>query len=76
MVAEHAAIRRGLESIEEARDISEAVEAVQQTIATARHHFRNEETVLYALAQEVLDDETLAQLGEAWAAARSVKIRQ
>ncbi len=75
MVAEHGAIRRGLEMIEEARDISEAVEAVQQTISVARRHFRNEETVLYVLAQEALDDETLTRLGEAWAAARSVKIR-
>ena len=76
MVAEHQDIRHGLERIENARDINEAAEAVQQTMAAARRHFRKEETVLYPLAKKVLDDETLAQLGEAWAAARSVIIRQ
>jgi hemerythrin-like domain-containing protein len=75
MVAEHQDIRHGLERIENARDINEAAEAVQQTMAAARRHFRKEETVLYPLAKKVLDDETLTQLGEAWAAARAVKNR-
>ena len=74
MHAEHKEIRRGLERIENAEDISEAIEAVQQTINAARNHFRKEETVIYALAKEVLDDETLTRLGKAWAAARRVTI--
>ena len=75
MVAEHEEIQSGLERIENARDISEAVEEIQKTMATARRHFHREETVLYVLAQEVLSDETQTQLGEAWAAARTGKIR-
>jgi hemerythrin-like domain-containing protein len=74
MYAEHKEIRRGLERIENAEDISEAIEAVQQTISTARNHFRKEETLIYTLAEEVLDDETLTRLGKAWAAARRVTI--
>ena len=73
MRADHDQIRLGLERIEDARDLNEALEAVGQTLAIARKHFKNEEEKLYALAEEVLDDETLNQLGEAWAAAHSVK---
>ena len=73
MRADHEQIRFGLERIEDARDLDEALEAVRQTLGIARRHFKNEEEKLYALAEEVLDDETLIQLGEAWATARSVK---
>ena len=73
MRADHEQIRRGLERIEDARDLNEALEAVRQTLAIARKHFKNEEERLYALAEEVMDDDTLNQLGEAWATARSVK---
>ena len=70
MRAEHERIRRGLQRIENARDINEALEAVSQTLIIVRAHFQNEENILYAFAEKVLDDETLSQLGEAWAAAR------
>jgi iron-sulfur cluster repair protein YtfE (RIC family) len=73
MHAEHEQIQFGLECIEDARDLHEALEAVGQTLGIARRHFKNEEEGIYALAEEVLDDETLTQLGEAWATARSVK---
>ncbi len=73
MHGDHEQIRFGLERIEDARDLNEALEAVRQTLGIARKHFKNEEERLYALAEEVLDDDTLNQLGEAWATARSVK---
>lgn len=73
MLADHERIRLGLARIEDARDLNEALEAVQQTLAIARTHFNNEEEKLYALAEEVLDDKTLTQLGEAWATAHSAK---
>jgi hemerythrin-like domain-containing protein len=72
MYAEHKEIQAGLERIEDARDIREAVDAVQETLSVARRHFRKEEEVLYSLARRKLDDEVQAQLGEAWAAARKV----
>ena len=75
MRADHEQIRLGLERIEDARDLDEALEAVRQTLAIARKHFKNEEEKLYALAEEVLDDETLIQLGEAWATAHTEKRR-
>ncbi len=70
MRAEHERIRRGLHRIENARDVNEALEAVRQTLIVARAHFRNEENILYPFAEKVLDDETLLQLGETWAAVR------
>ena len=73
MHAEHKEIRAGLERIEDARDIREAVDAVHQTLAVARRHFRKEEEVLYPLANRILDDEAQSRLGEVWATSRKVK---
>ena len=73
MRADHQQIQFGLERIEDARDLNEAIEAVRQTLGIARRHLKNEKEKLYALAEEVLDDETLIQLGEAWETAYSVK---
>ncbi len=75
MLAEHKEIRQGLERIENAVDISEAIDAVQQTISAIRNHFQKEEKVLYPFAEDVLDDETLIRLGKAWAVARSMTIK-
>lgn len=75
MHSEHREIRSGLESIEEARDLDQAIAAVRHTLEITRKHFDNEEKVLYAIANKVLDEETLTQLGEEWAAARSITIR-
>ena len=72
---EHRAIQAGLERIQDAQDIREAVEAMVQTLAIVRNHFRKEEEVLYDVARRVLDDETRSQLADIWAAARSVKNR-
>jgi iron-sulfur cluster repair protein YtfE (RIC family) len=71
--ADHVAIRAGLERIEEARDIREAMDAVHQTLALARGHFRKEEERLYPLAHKILDGTAQSRLGEAWAAARAVE---
>ncbi len=73
MYADHEKIRSGLGRIENARDLNEALEAVRQTLGIAREHIKNEEEKLYALAEEVLDDETHTRLGEAWVTARPVK---
>lgn len=74
MLSEHQEIRSGLESIEDARDLDQAIEAVQHTLDTARRHFENEEKILYAIANKVLDEETLTRLGKEWAIARSITI--
>lgn len=73
MLAEHEQIQAGLERIEGARDIREALDAVQETLSLARRHFHKEEEVLYPLAHRVLDDQVQTELGKTWAAARKVK---
>jgi hemerythrin-like domain-containing protein len=72
MRSEHLEIRSGLDSIEDARDLDQALDAVQHTLETARRHFDNEEKVLYATAKKVLDEDTLTRLGEEWADARNI----
>ncbi len=74
LCSEHRVIQDGLERIQDAQEIREAVDAMHQTLVVARRHFRREEESLYSVARRVLDDETQSHLGEAWAAARSVKI--
>ncbi len=73
--SEHREIRSGLEAIEDARDLDQAIAAVRRTLEIARKHFDNEEKGLYAIANKVLDEETLTRLGEDWAAARSITLR-
>ena len=75
MRADHQKIRHGLEQIEDAQDTNKALNAIPEILDTARRHFQKEEEILYALAEKVLDDETLSRLGETWAAERSVTIR-
>ncbi len=75
MSADHEKIRSGLKRIENARDIDEALEAVHQTLAITRKHFKNEEKKLYGFAEKVLDDETLNELGEDGTEAHSKKRR-
>lgn len=69
--ADHQKIRHGLEQIDDAQDINEALQSIPDLLDTARTHFQKEDEVLYALAEQLLDDETLSRLGETWAAERS-----
>ncbi len=75
MRAEHREIRAGLERIEDAQNLQQAVDAVRLTFAVARRHFQKEEEVLYPLAGRLLDEEAQTRLGETWAAARQVKTK-
>ncbi len=70
MRSDHRKIEAGLRNIEDAQDLNEALTAVNESLDIARNHFKKEEE-LYAMAEEVLDEESFAQLGEAWAAAHS-----
>jgi hemerythrin-like domain-containing protein len=42
------------------------------TITLARQHFAKEEQVLFPMAQQVLDDQELFELGAQWAKGRKV----
>jgi len=71
---EHADIDRLLEGIEDAVDAEDAAEWIGKAIHTAREHFRKEEEALFPLAQDVLGNEALENLGKAWATSRRVNI--
>jgi hemerythrin-like domain-containing protein len=74
MRAEHGEIERALEQAEAARNVEEGTARMAQALSLARTHFQKEERVLFPMALQLLEDETLAQLGDAWAKARRVTI--
>lgn len=74
MRAEHAEIERALEQLDDTLDVDQATAWVMHALSTARSHFRKEERVLFTMAEQILDDETLTRLGKAWADARDVAI--
>jgi hypothetical protein len=69
---EHTRMDQSLEKVEDAQDLEDAVDWIRYCIGFAREHFRKEEQFLFPLADEVLSEEELARLGQAWAEARGV----
>ena len=74
MRAEHEEIARLLWRIEEADQEHEAIVAVEAALAHCREHFGKEEQVLFPMALELLDEDTLLRLGQSWAASRAVHL--
>lgn len=74
MRAEHEEIARLLWCIEEADEEHEAMLAVVAALANCRDHFHKEEQVLFPMALELLDEDTLISLGRSWAEARAVQL--
>lgn len=70
MRAEHEEVEATLQRLTEAADVRDA-EALAARLATvAREHFAKEESVLFPMAEQLLGEETLRELGEQWAARR------
>jgi hemerythrin-like domain-containing protein len=72
MRAEHAQIEGTLDQIPAAEDLDQAKRLLMHTITLARQHFAKEEQVLFPMAQQVLDDQELFELGAQWAKGRKV----
>lgn len=75
MRAEHEEIEQALVRIEDASTLEEAAELVRPALAAARSHFQKEERVLFQMAEQLLDEETLTRLGQSWASARGVAVQ-
>jgi iron-sulfur cluster repair protein YtfE (RIC family) len=60
--------------IQDAEDVGRAIHLVEGALSAARSHFQKEEQILFPMAQRLLGDDTLPQLGRAWAQARRVTI--
>ncbi|MCG3154688.1 MAG: hypothetical protein DKINENOH_01282 [bacterium] len=74
MRLEHEAIAQSLQLMQETQEIAEARNLLLHTIQTARAHFAKEEQIVFRMAQNMLEAETLALLGARWAARRRVLI--
>ena len=74
MRAEHKEMLHLVMQIEDATETDQAVHLVEEALSAARDHFQKEEQILFPMAEDLLDDETLTRLGKAWAEARGVMI--
>ena len=74
MRSEHRAIDELLEAAKQTTDIGLLNSVIDQLLALAQGHFRKEETALFAMAEQVLDEVTLTELGDEWAKYRNVTV--
>jgi hemerythrin-like domain-containing protein len=59
---------------EEAAELEDAQNLLLEIVQVARQHFAKEERILFAIAAQALDEQTLTHLGLQWAARRNVLI--
>ena len=71
----HDDIEGAFARLPDTRDTQAARELVRHTIQVAREHFAKEEQILFPMAIEMLNDSTLRELGQQWAARRGVMVR-
>ncbi len=74
MRSEHDQIEQALRQIEAAQNLDDGADCVARALSILRDHFQKEEEVLFSIARQTLDEETLIRLGNAWAEARCVTI--
>jgi hemerythrin-like domain-containing protein len=72
MRSEHEEIEGLLTAAKEATDLSVLKSVIDQFLALTYGHFQKEEQVLFAMAQQVLDEPALTDLGSKWATRRNV----
>ena len=74
MRAEHLEIDDLLETAGRETDIAVLKSGIGQLLDLVHDHFQKEETVLFPMAQHCLDEATLTDLGDQWAASRNVTV--
>jgi iron-sulfur cluster repair protein YtfE (RIC family) len=74
MRAEHAELERILAHIQDEPDENRAILWIPEALRIARDHFHKEEQVLFPMAERILGDDILNQLGAKWAKARCVNV--
>jgi hemerythrin-like domain-containing protein len=72
---EHREIDASLLRVRDARQLAEARRLLQHAVAYSRKHFDREERIVFPLAEKVLKQETLKELGCAWIKQRQPKTR-
>ncbi len=74
MRAEHEEVEGGLSKIPDITVLAEAQQILLRVVEVARQHFAKEEQILFMLAEQSLDNQTLNDLGAQWAMRREVMI--
>jgi hemerythrin-like domain-containing protein len=71
---EHREIEDLLEAARRESDIAAIKSAIGQLLDLTHDHFQKEETVLFPMARQHLDEAKLTELGDEWAARRNVTV--
>ncbi len=74
MRAEHRQIDELLEAARRETEVDALKSVMERLLELAHGHFQKEEQVLFGMAQQHLDEETLTEMGGQWAASRSVMV--
>lgn len=69
---EHEEIDRSLREIGQARQAGVARKLLQAAVLASRSHFEKEERIIFPLAEKTLSNQTLMNLGKAWARRREM----
>ena len=70
-IEEHEEMNEALHQVGQASRIREAQRLLLQAVAHSRRHFDREERIVFPLAEQVLKDTTLMELGQNWMDQRS-----
>lgn len=63
---EHQEIDESLKSLRQTKHLKQARQLLLSAVAYSRKHFDKEERIVFPLAERVLNDKTLAALGQTW----------
>ncbi len=69
---DHAQIDADLARLPQTPSLAEARDLIDEVVHAAREHFAKEEQMLFPMAEQVLSERTLEELGAEWARRRSV----
>jgi len=70
---EHREIDNNLLRVKTAKRLPDARKLMQQAVTASRKHFDREERIVFPLAERVMKEETLAELGKVWMKQRDME---
>jgi hemerythrin-like domain-containing protein len=73
--AEHRQIEQSLTGVHAAKTLKDAKRILLGAIAASREHFDKEERIVFPLAEQVMNENTLTELGEQWMKKREVALK-
>jgi hemerythrin-like domain-containing protein len=73
---EHQEVNEGLRVIQSATRIKDAQRLLLEAVAHCRKHFDREERLVFPLAEQVLKESTLTELGQSWLDQRNRGVAQ